>query len=414
MYLNKLTTLQQKNVSTDNHGIALVLTITIIVMLLVIVVTHLYLRFRQITLRRKQDADRKICILNGREPVGSIAELLGRPVSITTAMPILKQRTIAREITLYHEIGQGRFGTVFKGRWKRQYVAVKIVSAFDEASWQREQDMYQTAYLCHENILGFIAADVQVGINQEVQRLLITAYHPYGSLYDFLQIRSYDFRILYRLALSAISGLSYIHRVIYGSRGKPSIAHRDIKSKNILVKENLQCCIADFGLAIKVDSDTKEVDFGNNSRLPTIRYMAPEILENPESINCYTFDTYQKADIYAFGLVLWEITCRYEVEGVPEQYSLPFSGEVPGTPSISEMYEVVCKKQRKLTLPQRYEKDQHGKSLLKLMNECWHYTPSARLTSLRVKKTLQKCMQDQGFEDTRGSSTVGTTSTGIS
>ena len=177
--------------------------------------------------------------------------------------------------------------------------------------------MYQTAYLCHENILGFIAADIQeVGLNHEVQRLLITAHHSYGSLYDFLQMHSFDYRILYRLSFSAISGLSYIHRVIYGSRGKPSIAHRDVKSKNILVKENLQCCIADLGLAIKVDSETKEIDFGVNTRLPTIRYMAPEILENPENINCYTFDTYQKADIYAFGLVLWEVTRRYEVEGI--------------------------------------------------------------------------------------------------
>ena len=328
---------------------------------------------------------------------------------------MLTQRTIAREITLYHEIGHGRFGTVFKGRWKQQHVAVKIVSARDELSWQREQDMYQTSYLCHENILGFIAADIQIGVNQEVQRLLITAYHSYGSLYDFLQMHSFDYRILYRLAFSAISGLWYIHRVISGCHGKPSIAHRDVKSKNILVKENLQCCIADFGLAIKYDNETKEIDFGANNRLPTIRYMSPEILENRGNINCHQFDTYQKGDIYAFGLVLWEITCRYEVEGVPEVHQLPYSPDVGETPTEEEMYDVVCNRQVKLTLPPRYEEDQHSKALIKLMNECWHYSPSARLTSLRVKKTLQKCMEEQGFEDSRGSTTGGNTnSTGIS
>jgi len=405
---------QQNNSSNDNHGIALVISITISVMLLVIVVTYLYLRFRQITSKRKQDSERKVYIYHGREPVGSVGELLGRSSGTGAGIPVLAQRTIAREITLYHEIGHGRFGTVFKGRWKQQHVAVKIVNPIDELSWQREQDMYKTAYLCHENILGFIAADIQVGLNQEVQRLLITAYHSYGSLYDFLQMHSFDYRILYRLAFSAISGLSYIHRVIYGCRGKPSIAHRDIKSKNILVKENLQCCIADFGLAIKIDSETKEIDFGTNTRLPTARYMSPEILENPDTINCHTFDTYQKADIYSFGLVLWEITRRYEVQGVPEVYLLPYSCEVGENPTVAEMFDVVCRKQVKLTLPGRYEDDQHAKALIKLMNECWHYSSSARLTSLRVKKTLQKCMQDQGFEDSRGSTTGGTNSTGIS
>lgn len=413
-YLIRISSRREKNMASDNRGIALVISITISVSLLVLVVTYLYFRFRQISLKRKQDSDRKVYILNGREPVESMGELLGRSSGTGAGIPILTQRTIGREITLYHEIGHGRFGTVFKGRWKQQLVAVKTVNAYDELSWQREQEMYQTAYLCHENILGFIAADVKVGMNQEIQRLLITAYHSYGSLFDFLQNHSFGYHVLYRIASSAISGLSYIHRVIYGSKGKPSIAHRDIKSKNILVKEDLQCCIADFGLAIKIDSETKEIDFGNNTRLPTIRYMSPEMLKNPENINFHPFDTYQKADIYAFGLVLWEVTRRYEVEGVFEEYSLPYSPEVGENPTIPEMSEVVCTKQLKLVLPPRYDDDPHAKAIIKLMNECWHHSPSARLTALRVKKTLQKCLQDLGFEDSRATSTGGTASTGIS
>lgn len=50
-----------------------------------------------------------------------------------------------------------------------------------------------------------------------------------------------------RFALSAASGLTYLHTEIVGKQGKPAIAHRDIKSRNILVKRDRTCCIGDLG-----------------------------------------------------------------------------------------------------------------------------------------------------------------------
>lgn len=81
--------------------------------------------------------------------------------------------------------------------------------------------------------------------------LLITDYHPHGSLHDYLQTTVLEPSSLLRLALSAASGIAHLHTEIFGTRGKPAIAHRDIKSKNILVKKNLECAIADFGLAVR-------------------------------------------------------------------------------------------------------------------------------------------------------------------
>lgn len=78
---------------------------------------------------------------------------------ISAGLPLLVQRSIARQIQLCHVIGKGRFGEVWRGRWRGENVAVKIFSSREECSWFREAEIYQTVMLRHENILGFIAAD---------------------------------------------------------------------------------------------------------------------------------------------------------------------------------------------------------------------------------------------------------------
>lgn len=99
-------------------------------------------------------------------------------------------------------------------------------------------------------LTGFIAADIK-GTGSWTQMLLITDYHENGSLHDYLQTHVLDPTSLLSLALSAASGVAHLHTEIFGTRSKPAISHRDIKSKNILVKRNGQCAIADFGLAVR-------------------------------------------------------------------------------------------------------------------------------------------------------------------
>ncbi|KFV16278.1 Serine/threonine-protein kinase receptor R3, partial [Pterocles gutturalis] len=84
--------------------------------------------------------------------------------------------------------------------------------------------------------------------------------------------------------------------------------HRDLKSRNILVKSNRQCCIADLGLAVMHSQGSDYLDIGNNPRVGTKRYMAPEVLSEQIRTDC--FESYKKTDIWAYGLVLWEITRR--------------------------------------------------------------------------------------------------------
>ncbi|XP_022375391.1 serine/threonine-protein kinase receptor R3 isoform X2 [Enhydra lutris kenyoni] len=164
-----------------------------------------------------------------------------------SGLPFLVQRTVARQVALVECVGKGRYGEVWRGLWHGESVAVKIFSSRDEQSWFRETEIYNTVLLRHDNILGFIASDM-TSRNSSTQLWLITHYHEHGSLYDFLQRQTLEPQLALRLAVSAACGLAHLHVEIFGTQGKPAIAHRDLKSRNVLVKSNLQCCIADLGI----------------------------------------------------------------------------------------------------------------------------------------------------------------------
>uniref|UniRef100_A0A672SJK9 receptor protein serine/threonine kinase n=1 Tax=Sinocyclocheilus grahami TaxID=75366 RepID=A0A672SJK9_SINGR len=283
--------------------------------------------------------------------------------------------------------GKGRYGEVWRGQWQGESVAVKIFSSRDEKSWFRETEIYNTVLLRHENILGFIASDM-TSRSSSTQLWLITHFHEMGSLYDYLQLHMLDASACLRMALSIASGLAHLHVEIFGTQGKPAIAHRDLKSKNILVNKNGQCCIADLGLAVMHFQDTNELDVGNNPKVGTKRYMAPEVLDDSIQTDC--FESYKRVDIWAFGLVLWEISRRTVSNGIVEDYKTPFHDVVPSDPSFEDMKKVICIDQQRPNIPNRWFSDPTLTSIVKLMKECWYQNPSARLTALRIKKTLTK------------------------
>ncbi|XP_045464581.1 TGF-beta receptor type-1 isoform X3 [Harmonia axyridis] len=302
-----------------------------------------------------------------------------------SGLPLLVQRSIARQIQLVESIGQGRFGEVWRGRWRGENVAVKIFSSREERSWFREAEIYQTVMLRHENILGFIAADNKDN-GTWTQLWLITDYHEYGSLFDFLDRNVMDTSGMIKMALSIATGLAHLHMDIMGTQGKPAIAHRDLKSKNILVKSNGTCAIGDLGLAVRHDVTTDTVDIPLNNRVGTKRYMAPEVLD--ETMNVYQFDSFKRADVYALGLIFWEIATRCNVGGIYDEYNLPFYDAVPPDPTIEEMRRVVCIEKQRPNIPNRWQSCEALHVMSKLMKECWYQNATARLTALRIKKTL--------------------------
>ncbi|XP_042154664.1 TGF-beta receptor type-1 isoform X2 [Oncorhynchus tshawytscha] len=316
-------------------------------------------------------------------------------LSVFPGLPLLVQRTIARTIILQESIGKGRFGEVWRGKWRGEEVAVKIFSSREERSWFREAEIYQTVMLRHENILGFIAADNKDN-GTWTQLWLVSDYHEHGSLFDYLNRYTVTVEGMIKLSLSTASGLAHLHMEIVGTQGKPAIAHRDLKSKNILVKKNGTCCIADLGLAVRHDSATDTIDIAPNHRVGTKRYMAPEVLD--DSINMKHFESFKRADIYAMGLVFWEIASRCSLAGIVEDYQLPYHDLVQSDPSVEEMRRVVCDQKLRPNIPNRWQSCEALRVMAKIMRECWYANGAARLTALRIKKTLSQLSQSEGIK----------------
>lgn len=392
-----------------------------------------------------------------------------------SGQPYLTQRSIAHDIELVEVVGRGYFGVVWRGEYKGEPVAVKIFSPMAEPSWQREAEIYQTTMLRHKNILGFIATDKRDDISM-TGYWLVTDYYPMGSLFDFLKNSSMSMPDAVRMAFSIANGLAHLHVEIFGTQGKPAIAHRDLKSKNILVKNDGTCCIADLGMAVRYNSNTGIVDVPANTRVGTRRYLAPELLDN--TLNLMDFEAVKATDVYALGLVLWEIlrrTCfvhpsetidpnfsysmeqkaspqpsassaqstkpspqldenypttpnkqntesinRDEMSGyqftpgsyessptnldestdtsiddlnnelavVCDPYEAPYQQFVSIDPSTEEMREVVCVKKVRPPLSHRWTKFAPMRDYTTLMRECWYGKPQARLSALRIRKTL--------------------------
>lgn len=143
-------------------------------------------------------------------------------------------------------------------------------------------------------------------------------------------------------------------------------------------------------------SDTNEVDIPLSTRVGTRRYMAPEVLD--ESLNKNHFQAYIMADMYSYGLVIWEmarrcvtggththletrsnlcsvinninhnITLCFQASetsllfslrsGIVEDYQLPYYEMVPSDPSYEDMLEVVCVKGLRPTVSNRWNSDE--------------------------------------------------------
>jgi TGF-beta receptor type-1 len=316
-------------------------------------------------------------------------------------VPQLLQRTIARQIKLiYPCIGKGRFGEVYKGMWRDEYVAVKTFNSADEKSWQNECNIYNTNGFRHENILGFIASD-NIDRGTYTELWIITEFHSNGSLFDYLNQNTLTIYECLKMAISIVNGLDHLHTPIESCTGKPALAHCDLKSKNILVKSDLTCCIGDLGLALCGDKNgnIEQHYYRQNDemiiRTGTKRYMAPEILN--KTINIKSLNQFQNAEMYSLALIFWELLTRTKFELLNKiyiyEYKLPYYQYLPMDPNDLQMKQIVCEQKLRPEINYLWKQINIMNELTQLTEELWVENSNGRLNALRLKKSLNSIMR---------------------
>ncbi|CAF1169660.1 unnamed protein product [Adineta steineri] len=317
------------------------------------------------------------------------------------SIPDLVPIRFSNQVTLDKKIGVGGFGRVYSGKWmNKTVIAIKVFPAHDEPSWQREVFIYETLGLNHENILRFITAD-HIDVSGYTEHWIATEYHSNGSVYDYLHNHTITIPIMIKMMHSIVSGLFHLHTPIDSARGKVSLAHRDLKTKNILVKQDLSCCIADLGLAVKEKREVKidkenptVIDIIANHRAGTIRYMAPEILN--KTLNDQSFESYKATDLYALGLVFWEMLRRCQTtpeENDTDDYQLPYEDILPNNPSLEQMHDVVCIQKFRPLPSSRWKNNSILSYIFEQSEELWLENPACRPSSCRIETQLSHQLQ---------------------
>ncbi|XP_074560864.1 LOW QUALITY PROTEIN: cysteine-rich receptor-like protein kinase 10 [Curcuma longa] len=202
-------------------------------------------------------------------------------------------RMATDDFAVTNKLGEGGFGSVYKGRLEDgQYIAVKRLSenskqGFDEL----ENEVKLIARLQHTNLVKLLGWCIHGN-----EKLLIYEYMPNKSLdkylFDSNLSAQLDWHKRFYIIQGIAQGLVYLHRY-----SRLRIIHRDLKTSNILLDENMNPKISDFGLARIFEESHLEQ---NTRRLVgTYGYMTPEYgLHGRFS---------EKSDVYSFGLILLEI-----------------------------------------------------------------------------------------------------------
>ncbi|XP_076456148.1 activin receptor type-2A-like [Babylonia areolata] len=285
---------------------------------------------------------------------------------------------------------RGRFGCVWKAQLLNEFVAVKIFPLQDKQSWLCEQEIYNLPQMSHDNVLRFIASEKRgEKLSVGIELWLLTEFHENGSLNDYLKSHIISWPQLCKIAESMARGLAFLHDEIPATQlmgTKPAVAHRDFKSKNVLLKSDLSACVADFGLALKFEPGKEPGE--THGLVGTRRYMAPEVLEGAI---CFNRDAFLRIDMYACALVLWELMTRCNAaEGPVGEYQLPFESveEIGQHPTMETMQDYVVTRKLRPPIYEHWKLHAGMASLVCTVEECWDQDAEARLSAGCVQERI--------------------------
>ncbi|XWS09903.1 hypothetical protein CRYUN_Cryun39dG0029600 [Craigia yunnanensis] len=211
-------------------------------------------------------------------------------------LPLFDFATIARatnNFSAQNKIGEGGFGPIYKGILEdEQEIAVKRLSkSSTQGDNEFKNEVEQIAKVQHRNLVKLLGCCIQTD-----EKALIYEFMPNKSLdffiFDQAQSMSLDWSMRYHIIDGIARGLLYLHQ---DSRRR--IIHRDLKAANILLDNEMNAKISDFGLA---RSFGEKQTAANTSRVVgTYGYMSPEYaIDGVYSI---------KSDVFSFGVLVIEI-----------------------------------------------------------------------------------------------------------
>ncbi|KAL4563005.1 hypothetical protein LXL04_027036 [Taraxacum kok-saghyz] len=226
---------------------------------------------------------------------GSMKRVKSSPIT-TSSYTVATLQTATNSFSQDNIIGEGSLGRVYKADFPNgKMMAVKKID--NAALSLQEEDNFVEAVsnmsrLRHPNIVPLSGYCAEHG-----QRLLVYEYIANGSLQDLLHFlddnpsKSLSWNARVRVALGTARALEYLHEVCL-----PSVVHRNLKSANILLDEELNPHLSDCGLAALTPNTEREVA---TQLVGSFGYSAPEFALS----GIYTV----KSDVYSFGVVMLEL-----------------------------------------------------------------------------------------------------------
>ncbi|PWA43093.1 serine-threonine/tyrosine-protein kinase catalytic domain-containing protein [Artemisia annua] len=251
------------------------------------------------------------------------------------------------------KFAMGKHSRIYRGVYKEKDVAVKLISQPEEdqdlASMLERQFTSEVVLLFglhHPNVITFFAACKKPPVF-----CIINEYLAGGSLRAFLhQQEPYSLHpnLVLKLSIDIARGMQYLH-----SEG---IIHRDLKSENLLLDEDMCVKVADFGISCLESQCGSGKGFTG-----TYRWMAPEMIKEKKHT--------KKVDVYSFAIVMWELLTALT----------PFDDMTPEQAAFA-----VCQKNARPPLPASCPR-----AFCELINRCWSTKPDKRPTFDEIVKVLE-------------------------
>lgn len=224
-----------------------------------------------------------------REDMLKSSNIAGKPARIFH-LKELKKAT--NGFSKERNLGSGGFGEVYKGELQDgTVVAVKSAKVGNIKSTQQVlNEVGILSQVNHKNLVRLLGCCVEAE-----QPLLIYEYIANGTLHDHLHGKYSSFNLTWstrlRIALQTAEALAYLHSAAY-----TPIYHRDVKSTNILLDDDFNSKVADFGLSRLAKPGLSHV---STCAQGTLGYLDPEYYRN--------YQLTDKSDVYSYGVVLLEL-----------------------------------------------------------------------------------------------------------